>query len=187
MRRSILVSLLGATVACSDPAPAAEPVTERPSPGARDDTPPGLVPSRRLAAALPDRLGAFTAVGEAEHTTEVEPATTTRALRRYRDGERAAILRVIDAGRTPDLVIGFAAAQQIALPSLPGDGELIAIGIAGRPGLASWDPVRTASEAQVLVRSRLIVSLSIAPAMPPEESVDLLETLPFAELEALLR
>ena len=178
-RAALLLVLL--STACG------EPRTETPArvdPGA--PAPAGLAPPRALAAALPDRIGAFEAGAPAEHAIEPRGgAPITRAERSYVDGQRTAVLRVIDATRAPELAIGFAAAQH--LETEMGDRELVATGVADRPALASWDPATSTSEAQVLARSRLVIALHVTPAREPDEAVALLDTIALAELEALLR
>ena len=148
----------------------------------------GLVSASRLGATLPDRIASFEATADA--TGALVPtfgAPITRAERTYADGERRATLRVIDATRSPGLVVGFAAAQQLDIGNLPGEGELVATGIGERPGLASWDPATRTSEAQVLVQSRVVVALRIERAELPEDAVTALDGLDLAPFEALLR
>jgi hypothetical protein len=175
-----------------EPAPA-EPVPAEPAPTpaaaerSPAPTPAGLVPPAALAGALPERLGGFTVRGEAVQHAAPGLVPTSSASLAYADGERRASLRIVDAGRAPDLVAGFAAAQRIDVPAAPGEDELVPTGIAGRPALASWSPERGASEAQVLVARRFLLALTVTPASTPEEAVELLEGLPFERLEALAR
>jgi hypothetical protein len=181
MVRSPLVLLLLAA-GCDAPShsPASTPVERT------ESAPAGLVPPLALAAALPDRIGPFDARAPAESATDPrDGAPITRAQRAYTDGQRTAVLRVIDATRAPELAIGFAAAQH--LETEMGERELVATGIADRPALASWDRATSTSEAQVLARSRLVIALHVTPARESDEAVALLDTIAIPELEALLR
>lgn len=184
--RLVLLALL--VVGCDD-ARSIAPRDERPSAPAETPVaaPEGLTTPDALASALPDDLGAFRASADAEGDVERGVAPTSRASRAYVDSDdRTARLRVVDAARSPDLVAGFAAAQQIAIPGEPGDDELLPTGIAGRPALASWAPTTQVSEAQVLVADRFVVALSITPARTPDEAVERLERFDFARLAALV-
>ncbi|UJR83073.1 hypothetical protein [Sandaracinus amylolyticus] len=188
-RTALLVSILWLSLACERPResePAPTPPA-RPTPSA-PSTPAGLVAPSALAGALPQRLGSFEATGAPEPHVELGVTPTTRVSVQYADGERRATVRVVDAQRAPDLVAGFAAAQRIPMAAEPeAPVELVPTGIAGRPALASWVPGTSTSEAQVVVADRFVVALTIAPASVPEEAVDVLETFPFASLEALGR
>lgn len=203
--RSLALACL-ALVACSEPAPsgpapsgpppsdpsASEPSASEPSASeqsAREaSSPAGLIAPAALAATLPDALGAHTARADAEHGHErAGVVVTTWASRAYRREEAVAHVRVVDATRAPDLIMGFAAAQQIELPSGPDGFELLPTGVGGRPALASWDPGRASSEAQVLVRGRVIVAVAVQGARTPEEALELLDGAPLDALEALLR
>ena len=181
------LALLALACACADAPSAAPGGDDRPrSPPPALDLPRGLASSAALAAVLPGELGTFRASADAETDLERGVAPTSRASRSYVDADdRTARLRIVDAARSPDLVAGFAAAQQIAIPGEPGDDELLPTGIAGRPALASWAPAAQVSEAQALVADRIVVALSITPARAPDEAVELLERFDFARLAAL--
>lgn len=187
-----LVAMLVLTVAfagCSDRAPAPSPdqiAPARPAEPARR-TPLELQPPSALADALPDRLGGFARTGAVVPHVELGALPTTRVTAHYRDGERHASLRIVDAARSRDLVAGFAAAQHVGAIDPPGGDELVPTGIGGRPGLVSWAPATSSSEAQVLVSNRFVVALTVTPAEVPEEAVDLLDAMPFGPLEALAR
>lgn len=187
MRRVlVLVSIALLEVSCTEP-PAVDRPAPRPS-SARPELPDGLVSPRAIASTLPDRLGELRASADAEPGIELGLAPTSRITRSYADDHgRRAVLRIIDAARAPELIAGFAAAQQLAVPGAADDDELLPTGIADRPALASWSPAARTSEAQVLVSDRFVVALSIEPARSEDEAVEALEGYDFRALEALSR
>lgn len=186
MRSLALAALVLA--ACSSPDDAAPPARAGSADPPAERPPEGLLAPAAIAAALPDALGDHLAERDAERGTDRRGAlVTTWASREYRRGESVAVLRVLDATRAPDLIVGFAAAQHIELPAGDDGFELLPTGIGERPALASWDPSTGTSEAQVLVRSRLIVAVAVHRAGAPERAVEALEAAPLDALEALLR
>ena len=184
VRSLALVALV--VVACSEPAapaPSASPAVPAAGP-----SPVGLIAPAALAATLPDDLGEYAARAAPEHGHDrTGVVVTTWASRAYRRGDAIAHVRMVDASRAPDLVMGFAAAQQIELPAGPDGFELLPTGVGGRPALASWDPGAASSEAQVLVQGRVIVAVAIQGARAPEDAIELLDRAPLRDLEALLR
>lgn len=198
----LLLALPPALVgACDSPAPAATDVADHERPSA-PGVPEGLLAPGALASVLPDRIGPFRASGDATGDVARGLAPTAQASRAYQapalsgapDGaSRRATLRVIDAARAPELIAGFAAAQQIVLADEPSAGlasardELLPTGIAGRPALASWSPRSATSEAQVLLANRLVVALAVIPATASDEAVGLLESLDLDAIERRAR
>ena len=184
MRSLALVALV--VVACSEPAapaPSASPAVPAAGP-----SPVGLIAPAARAAYSPRSSGRVAASAAPEHGHDrTGVVVTTWASRAYRRGDAIAHVRMVDASRAPDLVMGFAAAQQIELPAGPDGFELLPTGVGGRPALASWDPGAASSEAQVLVQGRVIVAVAIQGARAPEDAIELLDRAPLRDLEALLR
>ncbi len=136
-----------------------------------------------IAAAFPDAIGPFRAVGEARPgAAQLHGRELVSAERAYDDHGREATLRIVDVSTEPAIVSSFAVARGLAIDEL--DALTRAVRVARSPAVVQWTRDTGESELQVLVRERYLVTLKVWPADRREEAE---EIFPAPVAEALAR
>lgn len=118
-----------------------------------------------VAAAMPDRMGAFRAEGETRRTTSGEHVVF---VRRYVAAGREATMRAIPI--TPRDRLGRAFETSLSLRTDALDELARPTAIDGERAALSWSRATGESTLEILVAGRVLLALAVWPANAPDEA-----------------
>ncbi|MDD9965441.1 MAG: hypothetical protein OXR73_04395 [Myxococcales bacterium] len=137
-----------------------------------------LASPKQLAGALPDQLGTFMAQAEAtEGPTQALGQSIRGVKRTYRDGSRAAIVKVTDAGKSPGLLTPVLDRLTFVGEAPVGSERGVLIGES--PAIVSHYAEHQNSRLTAIVDGHLLIEVRISGTDDPDAARKLFDRLTF--------